>query len=802
MRITVFILCFVISSFTFAQQTKKSVNAIRAPKSPSIDGILDEPFWQDADIAKDFVMFQPGEGDKEPENRRTEVKIAYDNEAIYFGAILYDPEPDKIPMQFGGRDEIRNVDFFLISLNPFNDYQNDYEFVVMSTNAQADAKVFPSGREDFGWNAVWDSEVKVNNDNWVVEIKIPYSELRFANLPIQTWGVNFHRKMSNLNEQYVWNYINKSKGEISQYAGTITNLENISPPIRLSFYPYASGTFSAYEDETQFDESFGLDIKYGLNESYTLDVTLIPDFGQTAFDNTVLNLGPFEQHYSEKRPFFNEGTELFGKGDLFYSRRIGNEPIGYYDVEENLKENEEIIENPSNVNMINAIKLSGRNKNGFGVGVFNAITEKTYAIIKDTITGDVHKEMTEPLANYNVLVVDQQFNKNSSIGLVNTNVLRSGSFRDANATALIFDISDKKNKYNTSGNLKMSTYNEDGENTTGFAGSLSLSKIYGNFHYGISHWRSDENFSIQDLGFQRRNNYANYNAYVSYRIFEPTKTFNQYRISFEASLEYLNSPNTYTGNELELNSFFVTTNRFAFGSNIDINIGDQYDYYEPRVDGRYIKQNGVFGSNFWISSDYRKKFAIDSNLNYAFRYNTSNTYFEIGIAPRYRFSDKFQMHYEIEFSKLQNEKGYVEELENGDIIFGNRDVKNIINSISSQLNFNTKSQLSLAFRHYWSPVQYDAFYVLNEDGSLQDTFYSENNDINYNIWNLDLNYTWQFAPGSFLVALYRNSIFNEDDMSYLNFKENLNNLFNEPMSNIISLKVIYYLDYNQLKTWL
>lgn len=802
MRITVFILCFVISSFTFAQQTKKSVNAIRAPKSPSIDGILDEPFWQDADIAKDFVMFQPGEGDKEPENRRTEVKIAYDNEAIYFGAILYDPEPDKIPMQFGGRDEIRNVDFFLISLNPFNDYQNDYEFVVMSTNAQADAKVFPSGREDFGWNAVWDSEVKVNNDNWVVEIKIPYSELRFANLPIQTWGVNFHRKMSNLNEQYVWNYINKSKGEISQYAGTITNLENISPPIRLSFYPYASGTFSAYEDETQFDESFGLDIKYGLNESYTLDVTLIPDFGQTAFDNTVLNLGPFEQHYSEKRPFFNEGTELFGKGDLFYSRRIGNEPIGYYDVEENLKENEEIIENPSNVNMINAIKLSGRNKNGFGVGVFNAITEKTYAIIKDTITGDVHKEMTEPLANYNVLVVDQQFNKNSSIGLVNTNVLRSGSFRDANATALIFDISDKKNKYNTSGNLKMSTYNEDGENTTGFAGSLSLSKIYGNFHYGISHWRSDENFSIQDLGFQRRNNYANYNAYVSYRIFEPTKTFNQYRISFEASLEYLNSPNTYTGNELELNSFFVTTNRFAFGSNIDINIGDQYDYYEPRVDGRYIKQNGVFGTNFWISSDYRKKFAIDSNLNYAFRYNTSNTYFEIGIAPRYRFSDKFQMHYEIEFSKLQNEKGYVEELENGDIIFGNRDVKNIINSISSQLNFNTKSQLSLAFRHYWSPVQYDAFYVLNEDGSLQDTFYSENNDINYNIWNLDLNYTWQFAPGSFLVALYRNSIFNEDDMSYLNFKENLNNLFNEPMSNIISLKVIYYLDYNQLKTWL
>jgi len=804
MQNKIYLVFFLIFSISYAQNDKKNVKAARAINSISIDGVLDEDFWQNATVAKDFVMFQPGDGTKERANKKTEVKVAYDDEAIYFGATLYDDTPEKIPMQFGGRDDIKNVDWFLISLNPFNDNQNDFEFLVMSTNAQADAKVFPNGHEDFSWNGVWDSEVKVNNNSWVVEIKIPYSQLRFSNTPLQTWGVNFHRRINTLNEQYVWNPINKTIGEISIYAGEITGIENIEPPTRLSFYPYASGTFFNYNGDSQFDENFGLDIKYGLSESYTLDVTLIPDFGQTAFDDQVLNLGPFEQQYSEKRAFFTEGTELFGKGGLFYSRRIGSQPIGYDDVEENLDENEEIIDNPSKVNMINAIKLSGRDKNGLGIGIFNAVTEKTYAKIKDTITGEVREQVTEPLANYNVFVIDQQFNKNSSVSLVNTNVLRNGHFRDANTTALLYDISDKESKYNVQGNLKMSNVQEDGENTAGFAGYIELGKTFGNYQYAIEHSRADENYNIQDLGFQRRNNYANYQGQISYQIFEPTKTFDRYRIRFDTSLEYLNSPNTYTGNNFELDAFFITTKRFAFGVDFETNIGYQYDYYEPRVDGRFIKQQGVFQSGVWMSSDYRKKFAFDVRTHFAVRYkNDHNYYSALEIAPRYRFSDKFQMIYNLNYGKLLNDYGYVDELDNGAIIFGNRDTKEVTNALSGQLNFSTKSSLTLSFRYYWSPVEYDSqYYALNEDGTLAPSSYSENNNINYNIWNLDLNYTWQFAPGSYLIALYRNSIFNEDNLSHLNFGENSKNLLEEPITNVVSLKFIYYLDYNQVKSWL
>src|SRR5690606_21355058 len=161
-----------------------------------------------------------------------------------------------------------------------------------------------------------------------------------------------------------------------------------------------------------------MDIKYGINDAFTLDAILIPDFGQTKYDDQILNLGPFEQQFNENRAFFTEGTDLFNKGNMFYSRRIGGVPS----VDPDINENEEIIETVQNVNLINALKLSGRTKNGLGVGILNAVTEKTFASIKDTVSGETRKVVIEPLTNYNVLVLDQRFRKNSSVSFINTNV--------------------------------------------------------------------------------------------------------------------------------------------------------------------------------------------------------------------------------------------------------------------------------------------------------------------------------------------------------------------------------------------
>ena len=793
---------FLVFSIANAQLSPKSVEALRITKSPTIDGILNENFWQKAQLAKDFVMFQPGDGKPEHKNKKTVVKIAYDNTAIYIGATMYDDKPNEIPMQFNTRDNFGNIDFFVVTINPENDGQNDSEFIVMSTGNQADAKL-SLNREDFSWNAVWKSAVKLNKDNWTAEIKIPYSELRFNNTKSKTWGINFSRKINNLDEQYVWNYVDKKVGSFTQYSGNLTNIQNIKPPTRLSFSPYASSNYISFDGEHSFDNNIGMDLKYGINESFTLDATLIPDFGQAAFDDLVLNLGPFEQRYREQRAFFTEGTELFSKGGLFYSRRIGNFPTNFDVVEENLGSNEEIIENPTKVNMLNAIKISGRTKKGLGIGVFNAITEKTSAKIKNTLTNKTRLETTEPLANYNVLVLDQQFNKNSSISFVNTSVIRNGNFRDANVSAILFDLSDKKSKYNLSGGYKNSSVRENNKTTSGYAGYLKFEKTFGNVQYEILHWRSNDTYNIQDLGFQRNNNYANYHGEVSYKIFKPTKHFNQYKITLGSTFKYQNKPNNFEGNEISFESFFVTRNRFAFGVDIEKNLGVQYDYYEPRVAGRFFKQNAILFSQGWISTDYRKKFAIDIRAGYGIRHKNNNLYRTIRISPRYRFSNKFQLIYNFNYSNMSEEKGWVNELNDGSIIFGNRSVKTTTNSLTSTYSFNTKNALNLSFRYYWSPVAYsNSFYELNSNGTLDNSNYSDNHDINYNIWNLDLSYNWEFAPGSQLVALYRNSIFNSDELSQLNFKENLDNLFKQPKTSVFSIKLIYYLDYNNLKRWL
>ncbi|WP_299527259.1 DUF5916 domain-containing protein [uncultured Lutibacter sp.] len=795
----IFYLLFI--SFSYSQSSKKSINALRITTAPIIDGLLDDDAWINAEIAKDFVMFRPGTGEKELENQKTEVKIIYDDEAIYFGAFLYDDDLKNMALESATRDNFAQVDWFGVMINTYNDGQNDTEFFVQATGNQADAKSTIDS-EDFSWNGVWTSAVKLVDNGWIVEMKIPYSALRFSGEKVQTWGLNFHRRIQSRKEQYTWNLIDKTNGAIQQYAGILTGLEDIKPPVRLSFNPYASSSYTTFDGSNDFSTNYGIDLKYGINESFTLDATLIPDFGQTAFDDVTLNLGPFEQQYSEKRSFFTEGTELFSKGDLFYSRRIGNTPTAYYD-ESNLAENEELIENPSSVNMLNAIKISGRTKSGLGIGVFNAITEKTEAKIKNLDTDEVRKVTTEPFTNYNVVVLDQQFNKNSSVSFVNTNVLRNGSFRDANISAVLFNLSNKTNKYNINGGVGMSSINEFGEKSNGFISSVEIGKISGHWQYNLEHNLQDTKFDKNDLGFQRRNNFSNFEGQLSYRIFEPTKNFDDYRITFWSELNYLYKPNTYTGNHLGVNYFFQTKKtKIAFGGNFQSSIGKQYDYYEPRVDGRYFIQNTRISGNQWISTDYRKKFALDLRIFYANRIHENNTFIYSEFSPRFRVNDHLSFVYSLSYSKDNNDKGFVNELEDGSIIFGNRDAKSVTNAISGKYNFSTKAALSLTFRQYWSPVTYDdQYYLLSNDGTLSENNYTSNHDINFNTWNFDLNFSWEFAPGSQLIALYRNSLFNEDEFSDLNFKDNLNNLFEEPMLHNFSIRMVYYIDYNNAKKW-
>ena len=349
------------------------------------------------------------------------------------------------------------------------------------------------------------------------------------------------------------------------------------------------------------------------------------DFSQAGFDNVVLNLGPFEQVFSEQRQFFIEGADLLEKGNLFFSRRIGNSPVGRGDVEDEY-DDEEIVNNPDETKVLNAVKVTGRTQNGLGVGVLNAVTENTYATVQDTITGETSKIKTEPLTNYNVFVIDQEFNKNSFVSLVNTSVLREGDFRDANVTSLVFSLANKANSYRLSGDGSMSNISEDGQNESGFASRLDFEKTKGHIRYSLRHRFADDKYDKNDLGFQRTNNFNDFRGNVSYRIFEPTKHFNFFRVSLFAGHFRRYDPSVTTSNYTEIDIFATNLKQLSYGLEIGTNIGDRVDFFEPRTEGRFWKRNGQFRTEGYFSSDFRKRLAFEIGIDYRARYGTDEEF--------------------------------------------------------------------------------------------------------------------------------------------------------------------------------
>ena len=796
------LLAIVFSIPISAQNNKKrkTIKTTRVTYAPKIDGILDDEAWKKAELCKDFMIFKPENGAPVPAEYQTVVKVVYDDEAIYISAQMNDPDPAGIPKEFAVRDNFSQADFFLVTINPNDDGQNPFEFIVQSTGNQADSKV-SNGNEDFNWSAVWESDVSTDDKGWNVEIKIPYRSLRFANRPIQSWGFNFHRRLEKLNSQHTWTHVDNSVGRWTQYDGLIEDFRNIEPPTRLNLYPYASATSTTFEGETDFNWSVGMDIKYGLTDNFTLDATLIPDFSQVGFDDVVLNLGPFEQQFTEQRQFFTEGTELFNKGNLFYSRRIGSAPIDQFDVSSSLSLDEEIIDYPGKVTMLNAIKISGRTKKGLGIGFFNAVTEKTNATIKNNNTDKVRKEVIDPFTNYNILVLDQQFNQNSTISLINTNVTRDGRFRDANVTALNWHLETKDSKYNIDGSVKMSNIS-DVVNTpsTGYTLDNSIGYGAGNWRWEAGYSFENKDFNPNDFGILFSNNQQSIYANGGWRTLQPTKNFNRYNFNFYNQLNYQHYSGVYTGYEAGLNYNAQTKKRFSFGGNLNYE-SENKDFFEPRqgsTSGVYFLQPERKNINAYISTNSQKKLELNANGYYTGYSKNPKSGYGFSIAPRYRFTNQFSLRYQLNFNKTKNDQGFVDE-DASNVIIGMRDRKNYTNTISGKYSFSTNSSLSLSFRHYWGSVNYNDYFNLNTEGGLDPNTNYTGENVNFNSWNLDLNYIWQFAPGSQLIAFYRNSIFNSDTASSLDFFQNLDNLFEQSQSHTFSVRFVYFIDYNAIK---
>ena len=800
----------------------------KTENAPKIDGVLDDEIWQNLPAMTNFTAFEPEVG-KKP-SQKTEVKIAYDNSSIYVAAYMYDTNPENIQRQLGLRDSWGggnfamldiNADYFGIFLDTYHDKQNAFGFVVTASDVQNDAR-FTIFNQDNSWNAVWYSKARIVEDGWIVEMAIPYGALRFSEKEVQNWGVGLIRQVRNLRERSMWSAFDPAENGFANQFGVLEGLEDIQPPLRLSVTPYVSTYYQRYTDKNNPDDNSssgptlrgGMDLKYGINESFTLDMVLIPDFGQVQSDDEVLNLSPFEVYYDENRPFFTEGTELFSKANLFYSRRVGGRPVGFYSAEDEVGEGETLVENMSEVPMYNATKISGRTAKQLGIGFFNAVTGDAYATIENE-NGDRRRVKTDNLTNYNIIVFDQALKNRSYFSFINTNVMRRGTGRDANVTGTDFRFANKKNTYAFSGVGSLSQVwdnDYDKKPSLGYKYNVELAKVSGNLQYGFWQNVESDTYDPNDLGFLFNNNEFSNGAFLRYNIFKPFWIFNNTFSGLNIDYQRLYKPNKFQ--QFNIRGYAGGTlakNFLSFGTNFHIAPVEGNDFFEPREEDRFSVTSQSFMLNGWVSSDYRKKIAIDANAAYRINPLYKQRIYDWGISPRFRPNDKLFFIYDLYNLVFPKEVGYVHTIEHEDtdneVIYGVRERNTVVNTLEARYLFNSRMAVNLRARHYWSKAVYKDFKLLKEDGYVTNTDYTGEHNRNFNAFTLNLGYTWQFAPGSELSLVWKSDIFssqNADSEDYLdiatnNYFYNFSETFSAPQNNNFSLRLLYYIDYQMIK---
>ncbi len=805
MKKILFIIAFILSHF--ASYGQKEIKAIRANGNIKIDGLLDEDDWRRAPAAGDFIQTSPDPG--KPSRQETKVRILYDDKALYVGVILYDTAPDSILKELTLRDDAQNDDWFGVFLNPYDDGLAGTGFSVTAAGVQLDGRFTPDDR-DMSYDLVWASEVRIHDSGWTVEMRIPYSAIRFPRAREQHWAVNFIRDIRRYREESWWNEVTPDGPGVLTQMGYLTGIRDIEPPLRLSFTPYVSSYLDITSDPA--DQSVhtterlngGLDLKYGINDAFTLDMTLIPDFGQVEFDEQVLNLSPFEVRFDERRQFFTEGVQLFNRGDIFYSRRIGGTPYYRGQISEQLNEDERIISNPGRSQLINATKISGRNSKKLGIGFFNAVENRMYATVEDA-DGNTREILSNPLTNYNILVFDQALKNNSYVAFINTNVWREGAAPEANVSAGEFELRDKTNTYSGSGGLNVSQHYYPENTELGLQYWGSLQKISGNFQFDFSYFVMDDKYDQSDLGFQLNNNTRDANLTLSYNIYEPKGSAIRHLNNINISYSRLYNPSAVVS--WNLSAFHLTTfqNFLTVGSNVYVSPIGYNDYFDPRKEGYFYHRPASAGIFAFLSPDYRKKFVVDLRGGVDMTEEKGRWGFFANIAPRLRFSNKFFSTFSWRQNRAFHDVGYATFLDDK-VIFGQRDQLTVTQSLVGSYIFNNKMGMRLKLRHYWSKVKYLQFYELLPNGTLTSTSYIGSNDqgeplhnTNFNALTLDLGYSWRFAPGSDLSLVWKLSVFQSGNDLPLDYFENLNLLSNNPAFNGFSLKVIYFIDFLSVK---
>lgn len=544
---------------------KRVYYATRTNLMPKIDGKLEDECWQKIGTWDGgFIQQQPHQAVSP--SQETEIKILYDDKYLYFAIIAYDNEPEKMSPILGPRDDPYTGDIAGIAIDSYNDKQTAFEFNLTSAGQKVDLMHMGEYGWDFDWNAVWDGKTSIGDSAWYAEMRVPFTQIRFANQKEHIWGMHIWRYIYRLSEETQWKLIPIDAPAMVYIFGELRGIKDIPYKRNFEMLPYVNTKYipDAY-DKTKFGA--GLDGKMGVTSNFTLDYTFNPDFGQVEADPSELNLTSYETRFDEKRPFFLEGNSILeynsGGDMLYYTRRIGSAPSyePYY-----YEEDGERISMPENSTIINALKLTGKNKNGLSLGFLNGITAREVATIY-TPQEEI-EEAVEPFTNYTVARVKQDFNKGSTVlGGIITSTIRNIKDEHLNFLAddalvggLDFEHNWKNRKYFIAGKGFVSDINgseksiselqtnprhnfqrEDAEHLefdptltslSGWGGEIAGGKRSGKFRViGEVEWRSP-GVDLNDVGYLRQADYVEEDIELEYAVNKPKGILLNYSFRF------------------------------------------------------------------------------------------------------------------------------------------------------------------------------------------------------------------------------------------------------------------------------
>jgi hypothetical protein len=586
-------LCSFLSA---AGQQKQGIKATHTDQPITIDGHFDEPAWEDAEVIHYFVQREPAEGSVAI--RKTEVRILFGADNLYVGAIMYD-SPDEVENVLGRRDEFNRADWLLVSFDSYFNRRTAYTFAVNAAGVQLDGQ---QGRIpttptagfnrieglDTSWDAIWFSSVRITEEGWVAELRIPYSMLRFPGVEEQTWGLHITRRIPRLGEVTEWPYIPRTERTnlVARY-GQIEGIKNLEPRRNLQFRPYLLSGIDIYENpaslgnakyDTRLD--MGGDVKVGLGPNIMLDATINPDFGQVEADPAVLNLTAFETLYTEKRPFFVEGAEIFqfgiGRSSLFYTRRIGaRDPI------------------------LGATKISGRSAGGLSFGLLGTSAGHDFKLAH----------------NYGVARANQQIGNFSSAGGIITmyhSPEGTGSGWQSTTGGIDWDMRFGENRYSFEGIAAFANRQSlipEREDQKGFMGGLIMKKREGIIDGHVTLLVFSDRYNPNDIGWTsfEQNFYEAWSG-LTYNINagQPFGRFQRANIRLYHRQRYSYLQWWNMGDFFQIRSEWKTINSefISFSSGFSEIIGG-YDIWETRGLDRWARPWSVIFAGEYNTDDRR-----------------------------------------------------------------------------------------------------------------------------------------------------------------------------------------------------